>query len=299
MPGYAEIRLSLFAGAKLEALIDAAKADSIHIAVEGPLGWAARRYCIKRNIPFSTFFHTQFADYVAARVSFLGRTLTAKVREAMVALVKYFHGPAKVTYVATQSIEDQLRQWGWKPALQRIVCGVDFNVFHLGPRTLFADLPKPVHLFVGRIAIEKNIAAFLDLKLTGSKVVVGQGPQLEDLKAKYPDVVFTGAKVGADLGNHFRSADVFVFPSRTDTFGMVIVEAFACGLPVAGYNVTGPKDLVTDERFGAVADDLGDAITAALRSSGTGKTRSEHAKKLYSWPAVAQTFLETESSLFA
>ncbi|NBX65482.1 MAG: glycosyltransferase family 1 protein [Proteobacteria bacterium] len=296
MPGYAEIRLSLFARAKLERLLNETKADAIHIAVEGPLGWLARRWCIKHNRPFSTFFHTQFPDYVAARVSFLGTRLTALVRKFCVAHVKRFHAPARLTYVTTKTIEDQLKGWGWKPAIKRIACGVDFTFFHPGGRTLFADLPRPVHLFVGRIAIEKNITAFLDLQLSGSKVVVGQGPQLDSLKTAYPDVVFTGAKTGALLADHFRSADVFVFPSRTDTFGLVIVEALACGLPVAGYDVAGPRDILTSPDLGAVDTDLGIAVTRALQSDATPEMRYNHAKALYSWPAIADTFCETENT---
>lgn len=297
MPGYAEIRLSLFAKAKLWCLLDAAQADAIHIAVEGPLGWLARAWCQKHHKPFSTFFHTQFPDYVAARVSFLGTRLTKLVRNMCIAHVKRFHAPAHHTYVTTKTIEDQLRGWGWVPAIKRIACGVDFETFHTGPRTLFADLPRPIHLFVGRIAIEKNITAFLDLPLTGSKVVVGQGPQLDALKANYPDVVFTGAKTGVALGDHFRSADVFVFPSKTDTFGLVIVEALACGLPVAGYDVAGPRDILTDPILGAVDNDLSVAVTEALAASATPEARYNHAKALYSWPAIAEAFFEGEEDL--
>jgi glycosyltransferase involved in cell wall biosynthesis len=297
MPGYAEIRLSLFAKAKLWRLLDTAKADSIHIAVEGPLGWLARAWCMKRGKPFSAFFHTQFPDYVAARVMFLGRAVAEVVRQMCVAHVKRFHAPARHTYVTTKTIEDQLRGWGWLPTIKRIACGVDFETFHPGPRTLFTDLPRPVHLFVGRIAIEKNITAFLDLKLTGSKVVVGQGPQLEALKAAYPEVIFTGAKTGALLADHFRSADVFVFPSKTDTFGLVIAEALACGLPVAGYDVAGPRDILTSPDLGAVHADLGVAVARALVSPATPEARYMHAKTLYSWPAIADAFCEGEKSL--
>lgn len=297
MPGYNEIRLSLFPARKLAAMMEAAKADAVHIAVEGPLGWAARRWCHRNRVPFSTFYHTQFPDYVAARVSFLGRALTEKVRNLCIAHVKRFHAPARFTYVTTKTIEEQLRGWGWVPAIKRIACGVDFTTFHTGPRTLFADLPRPVHLFVGRIAVEKNIKAFLDLKLSGSKVVVGQGPQLDELKSKYPDVIFTGAKTGRELGEHFRSADVFVFPSKTDTFGLVIVEAMACGLPVAGYDVAGPRDIIADQRFGAVDADLARAVARALLSNAAPEERHKAAKALYSWPAIADAFAQGEASL--
>lgn len=290
MPGYSEIRLSLFAAPKLERLMREANPDAIHIAVEGPLGWAARRYCLKNNIPFTTFFHTQFPDYVAARVAFFKDS----VRAAMVRLVKSFHAPARCTYVTTQTIEDQLREWQCPQPLVRLACGVNFDVFHLGQKTLFADLPKPVHLFVGRIAIEKNIRAFLDLPVEGSKVVVGQGPQLNALKRLYPDVLFTGAKTGRELGDHFRSADVFVFPSLTDTFGLVIVEAMACGLPVAGYDVAGPRDILTDDALGAVDRDLEAAVKRALRSGGAPEARHAHALAHYSWPNIARRFIDAE-----
>jgi len=295
MPGYNEIKLSLFPARKLAKLIEKFAPDSIHIAVEGPMGYAARAYCIKHNKPFTTFFHSQFPDYVAARVAWMGTYLTNAIRNFAIASARNFHAPARATYVATQSLADQLRGWGMEQPFVRIAFGVDFTLFHTGPRNLFTDLPRPIHLYVGRVAVEKNIEAFLALPLEGSKIIVGQGPQLDELKRAYPEAIFTGAKQGPVLGDHFRSADVFVFPSKTDTFGLVLIEAMACGLPIAAYNVTGPKDIVTDESLGGVADSLYDAVLLAYASKGTADARFAHAKKLYSWPAIAKAFLETET----
>jgi len=295
MPGYNEIKLSLFPARKLTTLIKKFAPDRIHIAVEGPLGYAARAYCLKHNKPFTTFFHSQFPDYVATRVKWMGAYLTKAIRNLMIESARSFHAPARATYVATQSLSDQLRGWGMEQPFVRIAFGVDFALFHTGPRNLFPNLARPIHLYVGRVAVEKNIEAFLALPLEGSKVIVGQGPQLEELKRAYPEVIFTGPKQGQMLGDHYRSADVFVFPSKTDTFGLVLIEAMACGLPVAAYNVTGPKDIVTDASLGGVADGLYDAIMLAYTSKGSPDARFEHAKKLYSWPAIAKTFLETET----
>ncbi len=295
MPGYSEIKLSLFPARKLAMLIEKFAPDSIHIAVEGPLGYAARAYCLKHNKPFTTFFHSQFPDYVATRVKWMGAYLTKSIRNLMIDCARSFHAPARVTYVATQSLTNQLRGWGMEQPFVRIAFGVDFALFHTGPRTLFTNLPRPIHLYVGRVAVEKNLEAFLSLPLEGSKVVVGQGPQMDDLRRAYPEVVFTGAKQGSLLGDHYRSADVFVFPSKTDTFGLVLIEAMASGLPVAAYDVTGPRDIVTDASLGGVADDLYDSVMLAYASKGTADARFAHARKLYSWPVIAKVFLDTET----
>jgi len=288
MPGYAEIRLSLFAKKKLWSMMDAADADIIHIAVEGPLGWVARQYCIQHELPFSTTFHTQFPDYVAGRVPFF----KGAVRALAIKYVRAFHAPAQKTFVATQSLEDQLRSWGFRQELVQLTRGVDFGIFHNGPRTLFADAPKPVLLYAGRVSSEKNIEAFLDLDTPGTKIVVGHGPDLEKLKRQYPKAVFAGLQTGQALGDHYRSADVFVFPSKTDTFGMVLIEAMACGLPIAGYDVTGPRDIVTDAMLGVVHDNLATALKRALLAPGTREMREAYARHTYNWRAVAEIFIK-------
>ena len=292
MPGYAEIRLSLFAAHKLTKLIDAFAPDAIHIAVEGPLGLAARRYCLRRNKPFTTSFHTQFPDYMAARVQFFGQAVMRLVRRAAIAFVRYFHAPAQCIFVATPTLEDQLRDWGFKMPMVRLLRGVNFDIFYPDAPRLMTEHPKPVQLYVGRVSIEKNIEAFLELPTPGTKIIVGGGPALESLKRKYPHAIFAGVQQGEELAAHFRSADVFVFPSKSDTFGIVLIEALACGLPVAGYDVMGPRDILTEPFLGAVDDDLLAAVQCALAAPGTPRERSAYAQSLYSWRAVAETFLE-------
>lgn len=286
MPGYGEIRLALMPYYRLKGFIKKFKPDAIHIAVEGPLGWAARRYCMMKNIPFTTSYHTHFPDYVAKRAPF------AKdfARQKGIEHVRTFHAPAASIMVATESLENDLRGFGFQNEFRRLSRGVDASVFKPMEPTLFADLPKPVMLYVGRVAVEKNLEAFLSLDRSGTKVIVGAGPDLEMLRKKYPDAVFTGAKVGHELAAHYASADVFVFPSRTDTFGIVLIEALACGLPVAGYPVTGPVDIITEDFLGAVDEDLNAAVTRAL-AHGSREERARYAAKMYSWPSVAADFL--------
>lgn len=226
----------------------------VHIATEGPLGMAARRYCVRRDIPFTTAFHTKFPEYVHARF---------KIPVAWIyKIVRWFHGKSQGVMVATKTIEDELKRWGIGN-IKRWTRGVDTELFK--PRDkAFLDLPRPISLYVGRVAVEKNIEAFLDLNLDGSKVVVGDGPQLAQLKKKYPEVHFTGAKTGEELAQHFASSDVFVFPSRTDTFGLVLLEALASGIPVAAYPVAGPLDVIGNANVGCLDEDLGSAVRMAL-----------------------------------
>src|SRR5689334_20825133 len=207
-PTYPEIRLALWPERTLHRKLDALKPDAIHIATEGPLGRAARAWCLKQRLPFTTAYHTRFPEYVAARFAVpLGWTYS---------IVRRFHAPATRVMVATQSIENELTQRGFAN-ISRWTRGVDLELFRPDQRAEL-DLPRPIHLYVGRVAVEKNIGAFLALKLPGSKVVIGDGPQLAALKARYPDVHFLGAKYGPDLARHVAAADVFVFPSLTDTF---------------------------------------------------------------------------------
>ncbi|MBE7636373.1 glycosyltransferase [Sneathiella sp. P13V-1] len=253
-PTYPEIRLSLFIGKKVGKMIEAARPSAIHIATEGPLGMAARRYCVKNDIPFTTAFHTLFAEYVKAR--------TRLPLSVGYAFLKWFHKPSKCLMVATQTLEDSLKSRGFQN-IKRWSRGIDTDLFH--PREkLMEDLPRPIFMYVGRMAIEKNIEAFLDLDLPGSKVVVGDGPQRAQLEVKYPKVYFLGMKEGEDLAAHYASADVFVFPSRTDTFGLVLLEALASGVPVAAYPVTGPLDVIGNSDVGVLDEDLARAAQKAL-----------------------------------
>jgi glycosyltransferase involved in cell wall biosynthesis len=247
LPTYAEIKVAIGVYEPVQELFKAFEPEAIHIATEGPIGLAARRICVEWKLPFTTSYHTRFPEYVSAR---LPLPLAAGY-----AYMKWFHKPSGRMMVATPTMQKELTSHGFRniSAWSR---GVDTEVFRPraeGEADIFAHLPKPVFLYVGRVAVEKNIEAFLALDLPGSKVVVGPGPQLEELKTKYPQVVFTGSKQGEELAQHYRSADAFVFPSLTDTFGLVILEAMASGTPVAAYPAPGPIDLIPGSGAGALA----------------------------------------------
>jgi glycosyltransferase involved in cell wall biosynthesis len=283
-PTYPEIRLSLFPGRRLAQLIEANQPCAIHIATEGPLGWAARRYCLRRKLPYTTAYHTRFPEYVRAR---FGLPLSLSY-----AVVRRFHGAAQAMMVATRTVEDELQARGFRH-IRRWTRGVDTNQFHPGQAKIY-DLPRPIFLYVGRVAVEKNIEAFLALDLPGSKVVVGDGPQAEELTRRFPEVVFVGAKHGADLAAHYAGADVFVFPSRTDTFGLVLLEALACGLPVAAYPVPGPLDVIGGAPVGCLDQDLRHAALAALDIPRDACRR--HAEG-FSWATSARQFLDNLAPL--
>lgn len=279
-PGYPEIRLAL-AGARSvgRRLVDAAP-DAIHIATEGPLGWAARRWCLAQGRPFTTAYHTQFPEYLARRTGLPARLFWPAIRS--------FHRPASAIMVATGTIRAQLREQGLTH-LRTWSRGVDIGQFHPDhlPPELFLRLPRPIQLYVGRVAVEKNIAAFLDNRYPGSKVVVGDGPALTALRARYPQVQFMGQQHGAALAACYAAADVFVFPSRTDTFGLVLIEALACGTPVAAFPVPGPLD-VLGPQAGAMDEVLEQAIARALvldRAACLAHGRS------FGWEASADQFL--------
>jgi glycosyltransferase involved in cell wall biosynthesis len=289
-PTYPEIRLSLRPGRRLARTIEANQPCAIHIATEGPLGWAARRYCLKRSLPFTTAYHTKFPEYIRARFRV---PLPVSYR-----LIRKFHAPASTIMVATQTIQDELEHRGFE-RIRRWSRGVDTDLFRprsaeeieaLAPGLL--ALPKPVHLYVGRVAIEKNIQAFLTADLPGTKLVVGDGPQLEELRRKYPDVVFAGAKTGEALAAHYAAASVFVFPSRTDTFGLVLLEALASGVPVAAYPVPGPLDVIGRSPAGVLSEDLAEAARRALTIPA--ETCRAHALS-FSWQACTQQFLDNLS----
>lgn len=256
MPSYPEIRLALLPYRRLTRRIEAMQPCAIHIATEGPLGHAARRYCRRRGLPFTTAVHTLFPEYIHARIRLPVRLSYAYMR--------WFHRPATRVMVATDTVEQQLHGRGFG-RLTRWTRGVDTALYRPRPDDRdFLNLPRPIWLNVGRVAVEKNIEAFLSLDLPGSKLVVGDGPQRTALQRRFPDAHFAGAKFGDDLARHYAAADAFVFPSRTDTFGLVVLEALACGLPVAAYPVQGPRDLLEGSGVGVLDEDLGRAARAAL-----------------------------------
>lgn len=253
-PTYPEIRLAFFQGSKVALELDAFEPDCIHIATEGPLGLATRRYCRKRQLPFTTSYHTRFPEYLRARAPVPLRLGYAFMR--------WYHGAAERVFVATDGMQRQLEAHGINHAV-RWSRGVDTGVFRAEPKVAY-DLPRPIWINVGRISVEKNIEAFLELDLPGSKVIVGDGPDRARLEREFRECRFLGYKFGAELAAHLAGADVFVFPSRTDTFGLVMLEAMACGLPVAALPVTGPADVVTDGATGALDEDLARACHRAL-----------------------------------
>ena len=255
LPTYNEIRLSIFPRRSLAKLIDEYRPDTIHIATEGTMGLSARAICIKRGLQFTTSFHTRFPDYVHVRFPFVPKS-------AIYRLLRWFHAPAYAMMVATQRLKSELESHGFRNT--RIWSrGVDVDVFHpvAGATLPFAH---PIWLYVGRVSVEKNIEAFLSLDLPGSNVVVGEGPARGALERKYPNANFLGKKTGDDLVAAYSASDVFVFPSKTDTFGLVVLEALACGVPVAAYPVQGPQDVVGDAPVAALDDDLGRACLHAL-----------------------------------
>lgn len=295
LPGYGEIELVLFPYFPLKRMIENFAPDYIHLAVEGPLGWAGRRYCLWHKRAFTTSYHTKFPQYVSERVAKVAPFLKQTARRLGQWHMRRFHGPAKSMMVATGSLEQDLREIGFRTQTRSLTRGVDLELFHPArseaEKPYFKDLKRPVAVFVGRVAIEKNLEAFLSMPWEGSKVIIGDGPSRKGLMKKYPDAVFTGNKTGRELADHYRSADVFVFPSRTDTFGIVLIEALACGVPVATYNETGPRDILTQAYLGVMDTDLSKAAHAAL-NIGSAEERHQFVKEHYSWRKAAEQFLD-------
>ncbi len=253
-PTYPEIQLALATPRSVGRIIDEVVPDAVHIATEGPLGLSARYSLRRRGMRFTTSFHTLFPQYLELRFHIPARWTFAGLR--------WFHGGAAATMYNTPSMRDMLAEHGFENLVQW-VRGVDTKLFRPVP-PVELGLPRPIQLYVGRIAVEKSIEDFLEAGTPGSKVLIGDGPQREDLAARYPDAHFLGVKRGEDLVAHYCAADVFVFPSRTDTLGLVNLEAMACGIPVAAYPVQGPKDVVADSGAGVLHEDLGQAIMGAI-----------------------------------
>ena len=277
MPTYPDIRLSVLPGSRVAGRLDRFAPDAVHVATEGPLGIAARRYCLRRRKPFTTAYHTRFPEYVKARI---GLPLSVTYR-----WLRWFHGPAAAIMVPTPVVRDDLQANGF----ERVVLwsrGVDTQLFSPGARNKL-DTEPPIFLYVGRVAVEKNIEAFLALDLPGSKWVVGEGPQRAYFERKYRDVYFAGVQPPSELARYYRAADAFVFPSKTDTFGLVLLEAMACGTPVAAYPVTGPIDVLQDGPGGIMNADLKTACLEALKLD---RAQVRNYAQRFSWTAATEQF---------
>jgi glycosyltransferase involved in cell wall biosynthesis len=257
LPTYSGLRLALPSRGEIARRIETARPDAIHIATEGSIGFATRAYCRRRGRPFTTSYTTCFPEYIAAR---------APIPESWsYAVLRRFHSAAAVTMVSTASLMNELQARGFEN-LRTWTRGVNTELFSPA-RRLSLDLPRPIFLTAGRVAVEKNLEAFLALDLPGSKVVVGEGPQETELRRRYGGVTFLGLRRGAELAGLMAAADVFVFPSRTDTFGVVQLEALACGVPVAAFPVMGPRDVIGDLPIGVLDEDLRAACLGALTIS--------------------------------
>jgi len=290
-PTYPGIKLEFFARTRLRQILKIYKPDFIHIATEGPLGWAARNLCLRLQQPFTTSYHTRFPEYFAARMP---SWLAPSILTFIYAALRRFHAPSSAIMVATASIEKTLRQYKFRRVV-RWSRGVDMNLFKPYGQDLdcYSHLMRPILLYVGRVAIEKNLRAFLGLKTQGTKVIVGDGPDLGLLKREYPDTHFLGSLEGKTLARHYAAADLFVFPSVTDTFGLVLIEACASGLRIASYPSSGPLDIFSHEKtrnFAVLDADLGRAIESALALPNFTHIPWCFAKG-FSWAACTRQFL--------
>ena len=296
-PTYPEIRLAVLPGRPLVGLIEAFRPDALHIATEGPLGLAARAWACRRGLHFTTAYHTRFPEYLAARLGLLGRSgvMGAMVRR----FLKWFHAPSQGVMVATQSMRDELAMRGFS-RLRAWPRGVDLSLFDPGLRQEapdFTELPRPLFTYVGRVVVEKNIGAFLDLDLPGTKLVVGGGPQLRALERAYPQVRFVGPRHGRELARAFASADVLVFPSLTDTFGLVVIEALASGAPVAAFPVTGPRDILRGVD-GVVGVTDADLRVACMRALMLDRAACRTHAEAFTWRASAEAFLDNLAPIY-
>lgn len=278
VPTYPGLRLALPSRRRIAARVEAARPDAIHLATEGPIGFAVRSYCRRRGRPFTTSYTTRFPEYISVRSPIPAAWVYGALR--------WFHAAATVTMVATPSLMSELRLRGFRN-LGMWTRGVDVDLFR-PDRAMELRLPRPIFMTVGRVAVEKNLEAFLSLDLPGSKVVIGDGPQVEKLKRSFPDAKFLGPLENGILAAHLAAADVFVFPSRTDTFGIVQLEALASGVPVAAFPVTGPKDVIGGNPIGALHEDLGVACIGALQVS---RAACRQFALNYSWENSARQFL--------
>jgi len=278
LPGYSEIQLVPFAGRALGKMLDEFQPDAIHISVEGPLGFSARSYCLKRKLKFTTAYHTRFPEYIHMRA---GIPLSLSY-----AFFKWFHAPSKNVMVASHALINELEGHGFTNVAYW-PRGVDTELFHPDNPALLEGA-RPIFMYMGRVAIEKNLGAFLSLDLPGTKYVVGDGPARRALEAAYPGAVFTGYKFGEELAAHLAAADVFVFPSLTDTFGLVMLEANACGTPVASFYSSASRTVVEEGVNGVLSDDLKEACLKALSLS---RGRAREYALARGWSEPSRLFL--------
>jgi glycosyltransferase involved in cell wall biosynthesis len=284
VPTYPGLRVALPNRREIARRVEAAAPDAIHIATEGPIGWAVRAYCRRRKLAFTTSYTTRFPEYIAVR-----SIIPASVSYAV---LRHFHAAAAITMIATASLRQELSARGFRK-LGTWTRGVDTDLFTPDDAAEL-DLPRPIFMTVGRVAVEKNLEAFLALDLPGSKVVIGDGPQRAVLERRYPKARFLGEKTGKDLTSHLAAANVFVFPSLTDTFGVVQLEALACGTPVAAFPVTGPLDVIADHPVGALDADL---RSACIRALGISRELCRSFALERSWENSARQFIGNLSAL--
>jgi glycosyltransferase involved in cell wall biosynthesis len=276
-PGYPEMELAWRPAAKVAVMVDEARADAIHIATEGPIGAAARRYCMRRKLAFTTAFHTRFPEILA-------KALHVPVAWGY-AWFRRFHAPAAAVMVPSEGMFGILQKYGFAN-LKQWSHGVDLALFEPGA-PIEIDLPRPIFLYVGRVSYEKNMEAFLSLDLPGSKLVYGVGPVLEKLQARFPDAHYRGVVERRELPGIYSAADVFVFPGRSETFGLVMLEAMACGTPVAAFPVPGPLDVLGDSDGGVLDADLRLAALAALKVP---RDRARARALKFDWHRVCDEF---------
>lgn len=290
LPTYPEIKLALFARGTIEERFNEFEPDAVHVATEGTLGMAGRAMCLKIKHPFSTAYHTRFPEYVSAR-------LPIPLAWGY-GFVRWFHKYSGKVMVPTPSMVEELRS---KDFINLVAWGrgVDTDLFHPSrrieegqPGDPFEGLPRPIFLNVGRVAVEKNIEAFAELDLPGTKVIIGDGPQREELEKRYPDVKFLGARFNEDLATCYASADVFVFPSLTDTFGLVVLEAMSSGTPVAAFEATGPRDVIPGSNAGTITPVGGDLAAGAIACLDLDRETCRKYAEGYSWRACAEAFIE-------
>ncbi len=282
LPYYAEIRMAFLPQWKLKKMLDRIKPAHIHIATEGTLGLAARMLCVKNGWKFTTSYHTRLPEYVAIRIRHL--------KKATYDYLRWFHSPSQKTVVSTDSLKKELERNGFKNVVS-VPLGVDLEFFKKNPKAKTPkDLKHPIFSFLGRVAPEKNIRAFLKCNLAGTKLIIGDGPQRAELQKEFPNAVFVGCKKGKALTNLLSVSDVFVFPSKTDTFGLAIIEALACGLPVAAYDVQGPNNIITNGVDGYLGHNL------ALNAKKCLKLNAENCRKTaqkYSSDDFVDKFIKT------
>jgi glycosyltransferase involved in cell wall biosynthesis len=292
LPFYREIVVEFFARKRISDLYNSFLPDSLHIATEGPLGWAARSLCLSRGWAFTTAYHTRFPEYCAARVPIFVRAVALRCAYA---ILRWFHSPSSAVMVPTGSVQRELSMRGFQN-LVRWSRGVEVTRFVIDTEKDYEPyrrLNRPILICVSRVSREKNLEAFLSLTTSGTKVVVGSGPDLEVLSARFPDVFFLGRKEGKDLAEAYAAADLFVFPSRSDTFGLVLLEACASGLRVAAYKVAGPQDVFDEPdtgNFVVLKDNLQEAVQAALKLSDAPEGPRSFAER-HSWKAATVQFI--------